>query len=230
MTVVSPVDVGGGHDSLAPVTPLFGGSSPATLAPGALQPEAPASAARESGWHRTWTPDRRARDLDDISAAAVELAEKALLKRLRTRSLSVAEARAVLRDHELEDAAAEQILASMEEYGYLDDAALAEQIVHTCVERKGHGRQLIAQALAKRGIPREVADASLAALPDDDFERALEFARAKARSLRSLDRDTALRRLTGQLGRRGYGGSLALTAARTALDERPAGSTGVRFV
>jgi regulatory protein len=194
-------------------------------------------AARELAWHPTWTSERArldARDADRSAAEAdgapsVELAEKALLKKLRTRSLSVSEARGVLREHDLDEAAIERVIASMDEYGYLDDAALAEQLVHAGVDRKGQGRRLIAQTLAKRGIPRDVADAALASLPDDDLERALEFARGKARSLRSLDRDTALRRLSGQLARRGYGGSLAMTAARIALDERPSGPSGVRF-
>ena len=50
------------------------------------------------------------------------------------------------------------------------------------IERKGQGRRAIAQTLAQRGIPRDVVDAALATLPDDDAERALEFARTKARS------------------------------------------------
>jgi regulatory protein len=74
-----------------------------------------------------------------------------------------------------------------------------------------------------------VADAALAELPDDDADRALDFARTKARSMSSLDRDTALRRLVGQLSRRGYGGSVAMTAARQALDENGSGGSGVRF-
>ena len=182
-------------------------------------------------WHPTWSADRRERAVAGGAEASgnVDAAEKALLKKLRTRSLSVSEARAVLREYDLDTSATEHMLAAMADYGYLDDAALADQLVHAGVDRKGHGRQVIAQTLAKRGIPREVAERALAALPDDDLERALEFARAKARSLRDLDRDTALRRLTGQLARRGYGGSVAMTAARTALDEAPAGSGGVRF-
>ena len=76
---------------------------------------------------------------------------------------------------------------------------------------------------------RDVVDAALEALPDDDADRALEYARQKARTMRDLDRDVALRRLSGQLARRGYGAQ-ALDAARRALDElsRPARS-GVRF-
>jgi regulatory protein len=219
-------DNGGERDSLAPVIPLFGGS-PGETGEG-LSDEGP-----DLAWHPTWASERARRDSAPDEEAgdrpSVELAEKALLKKLRTRSLSVSEARGVLREHDLDEASIAGVLASMDEYGYLDDAALAEQLVHSGVERKGQGRQLIAQTLAKRGIPRDVADAALGALPDDDLERALEFARGKVRSLRDLDRDTALRRLSGQLARRGYGGSLAMTAARIALDERPASSSGVRF-
>lgn len=202
--------------------------------PPPVSPSGPSASDRSvPGWHPTWASDRAPRGPESAEEAddaqSVDLAEKALLKKLRTRSLSVSEARAALREHDLDDAAIEAVIASMEEYGYLDDAALAEQLVHNGVDRKGQGRQLIAQTLAKRGVPRDIADAALATLPDDDLERALEFARGKARSMQSLDRDTALRRLSGQLARRGYGGSLAMTAARLALDERPSGSSGVRF-
>lgn len=222
---------GGERDELAPVIPLFGGAAPERPQVIAGPPDTTDASADTGQWHPTWASDRPGRDVvgDNDAATRAELAEKALLKKLRTRSLSVAEARAMLREHELDDAAAEHVLATMQEYGYLDDAALAEQLVHSGVDRKGQGRQLIAQTLAKRGIPRDIADGVLADLPDDDLERALEFARGKARSLRSLDRDTALRRLVGQLARRGYGGSLAMTAARIALDEGPARPTGVRF-
>ena len=183
-----------------------------------------------SSWHPTWAADRAGSPRGDVEiGASIEAAVKLLLKKLRTRSHSVVEARGVLREQELDPAAAEHVLASLEEYGYLDDAALADQLVHAGVDRKGQGRQVIAQTMAKRGIPRDIADAALAALPDDDLERALEFARGKARSLSSLDRDTALRRLTGQLARRGYSGSIAMAAARTALDESASGSGGVRF-
>ncbi|WP_345802122.1 regulatory protein RecX [Microbacterium sp. AZCO] len=231
---------GGEHESLAPVIPLFGGAVPEhpegvsdhVVPDGGSGVEESASSDPSSGegsWHPTWAADRPGAAEDAVDSPGVELAEKALLKKLRTRSLSLSEARGVLREHDLDEVAVESVLASLEEYGYLDDAALAEQLIHAGVDRKGQGRQAIAQTLAKRGIPRDVADAALAALPDDDLERALEFARGKVRSLTSVDRDTALRRLSGQLARRGYGGSLAMTAARIALDERSAPSSGVRF-
>ncbi|WP_347978701.1 regulatory protein RecX [Microbacterium sp. ProA8] len=162
-------------------------------------------------------------------ADEVAIAERGLVKKLRGRQLSVSEAKTYLGQYDLDADAVAALLDAFLERGYLDDARLAEQVVHSGVDRKGQGRQVISQSLAKRGVPRDVADAALAELPDDDAERALEFARSKAGSLRGLERDVALRRLAGQLARRGYGGSMALNAARTALEEtmRPAGR--VRF-
>lgn len=220
---------------LAPVIPLFGGRASAP----AREPEPESrrdDVETDAAWHPTWVSSRADEessspddhDPDDDRTTDAGLAEKALLRKLRTRSLSESEAKDVLAEHGLVEAEAEVVLASMREYGYLDDAALAEQLIHVGADRKGQGRRVIAQTLAKRGIPREIADAALAALPDDDLERALEFARTKARSLKGVDRDTALRRLAGQLARRGYG-SVSLIAARMALDESPSASNGVRF-
>ena len=238
---------GGSDDRLAPVIPLFGDRAATTEAVpdgrrgetagraenGRAEPELHESPASPV-WHSSWIEgddEPAAADADD-EAGAIErdTAEKNLLKKLRTRSLSVREARAVVAERDLDDGAVEAVLDGFLRRGYLDDAALAEQLIHAGVDRKGQGRQVIAQTLAKRGIPRDVADAALAALPDDDLDRALEFARTKARSLREVDRDTALRRLTGQLARRGYPGSVAMTAARQALDEQSgSGRSGVRF-
>jgi regulatory protein len=238
------------HDELAPVIPLFGGRSPGGDRPPASGPPehdvAPSDDApladgppddEEATWRTEWDddPDERvtavvgtADHAADSTEAERQLAEHALLKKLRTRSLSVREARTVVGERDLDPETVDAVIRGFLRHGYLDDAALAEQLVHSGLDRKGQGRHVVAQTLAKRGIPREIAHAALAELPDDDVERALDFARGKARSMSSLDRDTALRRLVGQLSRRGYPGSVAMTAARQALDECGAGS-GVRF-
>ncbi|MBN9214056.1 MAG: hypothetical protein ABS62_12485 [Microbacterium sp. SCN 70-200] len=242
-----------GDEPLAPVIPLFGGAAP--TAP-AEQPDpsgewnntwaAPADRAagafagsdargaggaglRDAGARGAASRGAETGKTEPDAAEAAAAAEAALLRKLRTRSLSIREARAVLRERDVDENSAEEVIERFVEHGYLDDAKLAEQLIHSGVERKGQGRMMLAQSLSKRGIPREIVDAALAELPDDEFERALAFARQKARPLASLDRDTALRRLSGQLARRGYG-SVALSAARQALDEasRPP-SRGVRF-
>jgi regulatory protein len=154
------------------------------------------------------------------AGAAVAAAEASLLRKLRARSLSVQEARAVLGGHSISREEIDDIVAETVRLGYLDDRALAEQLVHAGQDRRGQGRQAIAQTLAKRGVPRDVADVALAELPDDDMERALEFARRKAGSIGGRDAQAELRRLAGQLARRGYPSSIALSAARQALEER----------
>lgn len=175
-----------------------------------------------------------AADPDEIR----DRAEAVLLRKLRTRSLSLSESRTALRAIEgVDDALVEELVDRFVDLGYLDDGALADQLALSGVERKGQGRRAVVQTMLKRGIPRDVADAAVDALPDDDDDRALEFARGKARAMTGQDYDTALRRLAGQLSRRGYPSSVSFNAARTALADAGIGrarpgsrpATGVRF-
>ncbi len=237
---------------IAPVIPLFGGPVPSPE-------DVPRGGAAEGeGWHMTWRDlgsrpgDRRPTpvkplevtptqsgvrfvELPEADAAEPdtderrEQAEARLVKALRRRSLSVSEARAKLREDQLDADDIDEIVERLVRLGALDDAALADQLVYAGVERKNQGRRAIAQSLSARGIDRAVIDQALAELPDDDFERALEYARGKAASLLRFDDDTALRRLSGQLARRGYGGGLALSAARAALEEARRPRSSVRF-
>lgn len=173
-------------------------------------------------------------DADD----ARERAEALLLRKLRSRSLSLSEARTTVRGVEgADENVVEELVARFVDLGYLDDAAFAEQLAMSAVERRGEGRRAVAETLRKRGIPRDVVEAVLSELPDDDAERALDFARSKVRGVEGKDYEASLRRLAGQLARRGYPSSVALTAARTALTEAGMGRTrsfprtapGVRF-
>jgi len=131
----------------------------------------------------------------------------------------------------LDDAQIDDVIDDFCRRGYLDDAILAGHLVTSGVERKGQGRVALTRALAQRGIPRDVVDAALDDLPDDDLERALEFARTKMRSLARLDQETAKRRLSGQLARRGYSGGVVSSVVRTVMGEQFSGRrpSGVRF-
>lgn len=227
---------GGEDERLAPVTPLFGGGG---VVGRTAEPSRRGVSGRESRWHTTWTGEPRgAADAgeptepasaarrgpvavdrsDDVSDARAR-AERTLLKRLRGRSLSVREARDVLRDSELDESEVESLISAFTDNGYLDDSRLAEQLLDGALGRKAQGATAIAQTLARRGLDREVIDIAMASLPDDEAERALEFARQRARGMDDLEPAVALRRLHGQLARRGFGGSTAMTAARQALDE-----------
>jgi len=225
-------------ERLAPVIPLFGrvpdpvverAEAGSPLVVERAQDGSPAVVERakrvetpEPAWRTTWDDDSDGGiaegEIDEVTQIEREIAESNLTRKLRTRQLSVTEARAVVAERDLDPATIDNVLYTFTRRGYLDDRALADQLVRSAVERKGQGRTVIAQMLAKRGIPRAVVDAALADLPDDDAERALDFARQKARAMQRLEREVALRRLVGQLSRRGYG-SAAMDAARQALDE-----------
>lgn len=240
-------DTGGGavEDSLAPVIPLFGGRGSGGRASREAEPTAKRRGPDDSA--AAWAlpgAGAAAGPLDDEVIAAEspdeirERAEALLLRRLRGRSLSLVEAGAVVREIDgADEAVVDEVVAKFVDLGYLDDEAFAEQLAMTAIERRGQGRRAVVQTLRKRGIPREVADAAVAELPDDDAERALEFARSKIRGVSGKDYDASLRRLAGQLARRGYASSVSLDAARQALAEagvrrapfsRPA-TSGVRF-
>lgn len=226
----------GEADALAPVIPLFGAR--AADAARSREESVPRGSgpffAPDSQGVRDASPFDASHDVDTDTevddAALAQAASDALLRRLRSRSLSEREARTFLAQRDLSRDAVEEIVADFLRLSYLDDAGLAEQLVHIGVSRKGEGRVAIAQAMARRGVPRDVADAALGAVGDDDADRALEFARRKATSIGGRDDDAALRRLVGQLARRGYPSSVAMTAARQALAEarRPA-ARGPRF-
>lgn len=230
-------ETSGDNRRLAPVTPLFG-SSPSERHPArrasagsdpllrpklrALESIEGAQEASDPAYGSAAPP----KSADEVRADAEQL----LLRKLRQKALSESEARLVLRGAGASDDDAEEIIDDCLRRGYIDDRMLAELLVRAGVERRHQGRAVLARSLAQRGLGREVIDEALAELPDDDGERALEYARTKSRSLSRLDAEVALRRLLGQLARRGFGGSLAMQAAKQALREASMPpETGVRF-
>lgn len=217
-------------EGLAPVIPLFGGAAPHPVT-------APRPVAFSDEY---WADDDRVdqepapADVPDEPVdrdALRESAATSLVRSLARRGLSIAEAKTRLRGDGLTDDESAAVIDDFAERGWLDDEVLAEQLVHSATTRKGMGTRAIRQLLMKRAIAREVIEDVIAELPDDDAERALDFARTKARALVRYDDDTAIRRLMGMLARRGFGGSVAGKAARTALadERRDSGGSVVRF-
>ena len=115
----------------------------------------------------------------------------------------------------------------LEGVGLIDDAALAETIVRVQHDRKGLGRSALVAELRRRHVAPEHIEAALEGLDsDDELDRARELATRRAPQLASLDRATAVRRLSGFLMRKGYSSSIV----RTAVDEALAGiGSTVRF-
>jgi regulatory protein len=144
--------------------------------------------------------------------------DRLVVSRLRRSALSVAEVRSVLAEHGLDEVEIEEWIERYERFGYLDDARLAEQLVHVNGARRGRGSGAILQELARRGVDASAARAAVDELdPEVERRNALEVAERRVRQLSGLDRQTAERRLSAFLQRRGYPGDVVREAVTAAL-------------
>ena len=139
----------------------------------------------DRGGRRDWNSGQRraerrrsrfaivADDPDETGPERDERIDRLVVSRLRRSALSVAEVRAVLAEHGLDEAEIEEWIERYERFGYLDDARLAEQLVHVNGARRGRGSGAILQELARRGVdssaprgrPRNSTPRSSAATP-----------------------------------------------------------------
>ncbi|MGK8523263.1 recombination regulator RecX [Nocardia asteroides] len=152
----------------------------------------------------------------------VEQAKEACLRLLAVRARSRAELAQRLTAKGFPPEVSERALDRLTEVGLIDDAAFAEQWVHSRHTFSGKGRQALAQELRRKGVAQSDAASALDAITADDEEaRATELVRRKMRSLpRDLDQDKTVRRLVGMLARRGYGQSTAYRVVKAELADR----------
>lgn len=169
--------------------------------------EAPRIGAPQNEREQT-RPDRSAR------------AHNVSLNALARRGVSSAEMASLLARRELEAPEIEAEITRLEQVGLLDDGELAHTLVRMLRDQKGLGRAAISAELRRRRIePGAIEDALRQASHDDTDEltRARELAIKRAPQLRSLDPETARRRLGAFLMRKGYSGSIVASAVAAAL-------------
>ncbi|WP_067479705.1 recombination regulator RecX [Nocardia amamiensis] len=149
----------------------------------------------------------------------VEQAKEACLRLLAVRARSRVELARSLTAKGYSPEVSERALDRLTEVGLVDDAAFAEQWVHSRHTFSGRGKQALAQELRRKGVAQSDAASALAGITTDDEEtRAAELVRRKMRSLpRDLDHDKAIRRLVGMLARRGYAQPTAYRVVKEAL-------------
>ncbi|HEX7835155.1 MAG TPA: regulatory protein RecX [Pseudolysinimonas sp.] len=151
------------------------------------------------------------------------------LNSLTKRGMSKREVERTLRSRQLDDDVIAAELDRLERAGLVDDLALAQNLVGSLQERKGLGRSGIAAELTRRLLSPAAIEYALELVDTgDELARAREIAVARARQLTSYDHETAVRRLSAYLARRGYGGSTVRAAVEHALPRRQQ-SAGVRF-
>ena len=102
---------------------------------------------------------------------------------------------------------AEKVIVKLRDLGLVDDADFARQLTRSKLSA-GASRRRVHQELFKRGVSREVADAAVEQVTEDeglDDDASIDrVARKKWRTLLELDTATRRRRLYGFLARRGF--------------------------
>jgi regulatory protein len=207
-----------------------------TYLPGVLPPQP----AEESSSRSVFPPDDSADDIaepawavpgtvpGEVDPPPVGAAHHVSITALARRGLSRRETERHLRDRGFEEQEIADEVARLERDGYLDDVALAQNLVGTLQERKGLGRSAIAAELTRRLLAPAAIEYALDLIDTgDELSRAREVALKRAGQLRHLDRDVAVRRLSAFLARRGYGGSTIRAAVDQALPVTP--RRGVAF-
>ncbi|MDP1788695.1 MAG: regulatory protein RecX [Rhodoglobus sp.] len=228
-------------ERLAPVTYLFGaqsggerdesdsrppsGTGPAAVglatvvSTGESEPGVSEESARETRNNRS-ERDRRER-------GRFEPVSNVSMFALARRGMSSREMRDYLLGREFDEAEVEEEIQRLERVALLDDAALAENLVRTLRERKGLGRSALNAELRRRKIDGGAIEEALASAADDgELQRATDIALKRAPQLRSLDQETAKRRLGAFLMRKGYSGSVVSAAVAKAL--APSGGPAFR--
>lgn len=224
-------------ERLAPVTWLFGSPESAAeeVAEPVVSPSAPALAPGHASPPAV-DPASKAALLEELAraAATIETREAPAPRRenagkfdrisnvsmhaLGRRGMSVLEMRDYLLGRDFETDEVEGEVERLVRVGLLDDFELAETLIRMLRDRKGLGRSALVAELRRRKLDGEAIDAALEDLDDDELERAFVIAEKRAGQLRSLDHETAKRRLSAFLMRKGYSGGVVQAVVTRALN------------
>ena len=117
------------------------------------------------------------------------------------------------------DDAIRQALDELANVGLVDDQAYSETYAETRRRSRHLSARAIARELARKGVEQDVIDETTSTISaEDDVEAAQAYANKKAPRLVGLPPQVAVRRLAGQLARRGHNPGVAFHAAKQAID------------
>jgi regulatory protein len=155
-------------------------------------------------------------------AAQLKVYDRAL-NMLAFRARSSAElARTLVRKGE-EKAHVDRAIERLKEQGFVDDAAFAQSFARAKVVGASQSRRRVQQELSRKGVARDVSDAAIDVVFEEEgvdaFAIVAEAARKKLRSLAKLEPAVRKRRLYGFLARRGYDGEHIRSAMKIAGEE-----------
>ena len=147
-------------------------------------------------------------EVDDSLVAELEAAEArhtamtAALRLLSYRQRSEREMWDALRSRGIPEAIAGETLDRLRQLRLLDDQAFAEAWTESRQRNRPRGKRMLLAELAQKGIERELAQTSVAAI--DEEAAALRAGRKRSRTLGGLEFREFRRRLGDFLARRGF--------------------------
>ena len=100
----------------------------------------------------------------------------------------------------------EDVIATLERYGYLNDRTYAEEWIRSRMRSKPKGKIAIRQELARKGVERSIIEDALSQEFDESREKdmVLELARRKVKSYKRDEPVAVRRKLYSFLLRRGF--------------------------
>jgi regulatory protein len=165
--------------------------------------------------------DREAPDDGPPEAEAdpEQVARQICLHQLEYAPRTRAELAAVLAKRGVADEVAETVLGRFTEVGMIDDALFSQMWVTSRHRGKGLAGRALQQELRRKGVDDDVARDAVATLdPQQEEATARALVQRKLPSTRGLAPDARVRRLAGQLARKGYGPGLAFRIVKEELE------------
>ena len=149
----------------------------------------------------------RERNAALTGTAAVEAAREVALRKLDARACSRSELTSAIEGR------------GFSADGLVDDQAYADALVRSRFSGTGASGRALREILVRKGLDSATIERALSQIDrDDEAERAAQLVARKRRSLAGVPRETAYRRLSSMLARKGYSPSVASAAVREALD------------
>ncbi len=148
-------------------------------------------------------------------------AKEAALSYLGKADATEKKVRDKLRQKGFESEAIEEAIDDLRRVGLLDDERYARSFAKRLTEKESVGARWIETKLASRGVPFSLAGRIAEEFAAKGAEDALRAAKERLRRMGHVsDREKLIRRLAGQLQRRGFGAGESFEAARAAVDAR----------
>ena len=147
------------------------------------------------------------------------VARAILLRKLTAAPRSRAQLAGDLAARDVPEDVAERALDRFTDVGLVDDAAFAESWVRSRHAGRGLSRRALRHELRSKGIDDATAERAVEAVDGDaELAAARRLVARRLPATRGLAAEVRMRRLVGQLARKGYAGGLAVRVVREALD------------